>query len=290
MATLPTNLDQARQQLKEARQKASPFVEKFARFGYAAKGIVYVVVGAIAGMAAIGARHGAAGSRGAMQTISRQPFGHVMLGVVACGLAGFGLWQFIRAIEDPESEGADGKGIGRRIGFFGSGLIYFGLVWYAIGVITGAARGGGGGGDDDADARTWSATIMSYPMGQWLVFLIGCGIVCYGVFQLVRAFRKHLGVPPRLGQLDPHTHRMVMVLGRIGVAARGIVFGIVGVFLAMAAYHHNPSEARGIAGALESLERQPYGPWLLGIVAVGVIAYGVYMLVLARHRRITQQA
>jgi hypothetical protein len=285
VTTVPTNLDDAKAQLRDARRKASPFVEHFARFGYAAKGVVYVVVGALAAMAAFGSARGdTTGSRGAMQTIAHQPYGRVLLGIVAAGLAGYALWQFIRAIEDPENEGNDGKAIAKRTGFFGSGLIHFALVWYAIGVVTGAARGG----DDDSGARTWSATAMHYPMGQWLVFLIGCGIVCHGLWQIVRAFKSNLGKRLRLGHLEPRTCNIVIGIGRFGIAARGVVFGVIGVFLAMAAYHHNPDEARGIAGALDALQRQPYGPWLLGTVAVGVIAYGVHQFVTARYRQIVQ--
>ena len=278
MTTVPTNLQEARDALRQVRHKASPFVERFARFGYAAKGSVYVMIGVFAGMAAIGARSSAAGSRGAMAAIAHQPFGKVMLGVVALGLTCFALWQFIRAIENPEHARNP-----RRIGFFGSGVVHFGLVWYAIGVITGAARGG----DDDAGARTWSATAMTYPMGQWLVFFTGCGIVCYGIFQLARALRRNLGKRLHAGELDPRSRGAVVAMGRFGIAARGIVFGIIGVFLALAAYHHNPNEARGIAGALESLQLRPYGPWLLGIAGIGLIAYGAYMLMLARYRRVS---
>jgi len=286
MTTIPTNLEEAKAHLRDARRKASPFVEKFARFGYAAKGVVYVVVGALAAMAAVGYGGETTGSRGAMQSIYQQPFGRLLLAVVAFGLTGYALWQFIRAIEDPENEGNDAKAIVKRIGFFISGTVHFALVWYAIGVITGAA---GTGGDDDRGAKTWSATAMSYPMGRWLVFLVGCGFLGYGVYQLIRAFQAKLSKRLHLGELDPRTCKVVVSVGRFGIAARGVVFSVIGVFLAIAAYHHNPNEARGIAGALETLQRQPYGPWLLGAVAIGLIAYGVHQFVTARYRRITPE-
>ena len=284
MTTIPTNLNEARAHLRDARHKASPFLEKFARFGYAAKGVVYVLVGGLAAMAAFGSRGETTGSKGALDMVSEQPYGRVLLGVVAFGLAGYALWQFIRAIEDPEYEGSDGKAIAKRIGFFISGVIHFGLVWYAIGIITGAAAGGGGG--EDQGAKTWSARVMEYPMGQWFLLLTGVGIVGYGIYQLVKAFKSELGKRLHLGQLEPGTYRVVVAVSRFGMAARGVVFGIIGGFLALAAYHHNPDEAKGIAGALEALQRQPYGPWLLGTIAVGLIAYGVYEFVKARYRQI----
>ncbi len=285
MTTIPTNFNEAKAHLRDARHKASPFVEKFARFGYAAKGVVYCIVGGLAAMVAFGNGGQTTGSRGALDTIAHQPFGRVLLGVVAFGLAGYALWQFIRSIEDPENEGSDGKAIAKRIGFFISGVIHFALVWYAIGIVTGAAGSGGAGGNDDG-AQTWSAKAMSYPMGQWLVFLTGVGIVCYGIYQLVKAFKSELGKRLHLGQLEPQTYRAVVAISRFGLAARGVVFGIIGGFLAVAAYHHNPNEARGVAGALDTLQRQPYGPWLLGAAAVGLIAYGIYEFVKARYRSI----
>jgi hypothetical protein len=288
MTTVPTTLDEAKAQLRDARHRASPFVEKFARFGFAAKGVVYAVVGALAAMAAFGYGGGTTNSRGALNTIGSQPFGRVMLAIIALGLVGLAVWRFICAIEDPENQGSDAKGLAKRIGFFFSGVIHFALVWYAIGIITGAAIGGGGGasGGDDAGARSWSATAMSYPMGRWLVFLIGVGFVVFAVAQLVLAFKSKLDKRLRLGQISPQTRRGVIAVSRFGIAARGVVFALVGVFLARAAHDQNPNEARGIGGALGTLQHQPYGPWLLCVVALGLIAYGVYQLVLARYRQI----
>ncbi|MEO6435962.1 MAG: DUF1206 domain-containing protein [Tepidisphaeraceae bacterium] len=284
MTTLQSNLDQANADLRQARHKAGPFVEGFVRFGYAAKGVVYCVVGSLAAIAAFGSGGDATGSRGALDKISHQPFGWVMLAIVAVGLSGYAMWQFIRSIEDPEDEGSNAKAIFRRIGIFGSGLIHLGLVIYAVNIIIGWRRRGGG---DDESARSWSATAMSYPMGRWLLAAAGIGLLCYGVWQLIRSFQSNLDKRLHLGEIKPETRRFVVQVSRFGLAARGIVFGIMGIFLALAAWHHNSSQAKGVGGALDALQRQPYGPWLLGIVALGLIAYGIYQFVEARYRQIT---
>jgi hypothetical protein len=281
--SLSSPVDKAHAHVRDAVHKASPFVEKFARFGYAAKGVVYVIVGGLAAMAAADAGGETTGSRGALNTIAEQPFGRVLLGVVAFGVLGYSMWQFIRAVEDPENEGNDRKGIGKRIMFFISGVIHLGLVFAAVQIIRGS---GGGGGDDDANARGWTATLMSQPAGQWLVAGAGVGILLYGLWQVYRAFKAKLDKMLALGSLGPGTARAVRYVSRFGMGARGVVFGIIGLFLVSAAIHANPGEARGVGGALDALERQSYGPGLLGIVALGLIAYGVYEFVKARYRHI----
>jgi hypothetical protein len=234
--------------------------------------------------AADGAGGDTTGSGGALHTLSDQPFGQILLGIVALGLAGYSMWQFIRAVEDPEGEGSDPKAIALRIGFFFKGIVHFLLVMYAINLILG--NGGGAGGGDDQQAKGWSATVMTYPAGRSAVGIAGLCVVGYGIWQLFRAFSGKLDKQLRLYQLPEDARKGAMAISRFGIGARGVVFGIIGIFLALAAYHHNPEEARGVGGALRALEQQSYGPWLLGIAAVGLIAYGVYEFIRALYRQI----
>ena len=275
-------VDHARAEMSHAIHKASPFVEKFARLGYACKGVIYVIVGALAAMSALGRGGQTTGSRGAMEHILHQPLGVVLLFIVALGLACYSLWQFIRAVEDPENEGSDGKAIVKRIGFFISGVIHAMLVIYAAHLMlgTGGARG------DDEGAQGWSATVMHYPLGRIALGLIGAGVAAYGVYQLYRSYAAKLDKQLVLERLGATARRAVVAVSRFGQAARGVVFGLIGLFLILAAWRYNASEAKGLAGALEALRRQPFGPWLLCAVALGLIAYGVYQFVKARYRRI----
>jgi Domain of Unknown Function (DUF1206) len=91
--------------------------------------------------------------------------------------------------------------------------------------------------------------------------------------------------PLEIQATSPHTRIWVTALGRIGLLARGVVFACIGGFLMEAAWHANPREARGLGGALRALEQRPFGPWVLGTVAVGLTCYGLYMIVLAWYRR-----
>jgi hypothetical protein len=127
---------------------------------------------------------------------------------------------------------------------------------------------------------------MSYPLGRIVLALIGAGIGIYGVWQLYRAYAAKLDKRLMLAQLSAAGRRAVTWVARSGMAARGVVFGIIGAFLILAAWRYNATEARGLEGALETLRRQPLGQWLLAAVALGLVAYGVFQFVKARYRLI----
>ena len=259
---------------------ASPWIVFLARAGYAAKGAVYSVVGLLALFAAFGNGGETTGSKGALRNILGQPFGVVLVSLLAVGLAGYALWCFVQAIADPERAGNDGKGIAKRAWRFGKGLIHLSLVIAAIGMVTGRASGG----DGESNIDRWTAKLMAMPWGVWLVGAVGVGIVAYGFWQFGRAWRVDLDKMLSLGELPPDARRPVVQVSRFGIGARGVVFAIIGVGLIIAAKQADPQEARGVGGALQTLAAQAYGRWLLAIVAAGLIAYGFYEFVRAGYR------
>ena len=267
---------------RAAAQQAAPWIERFARLGYVASAAVYIVIGGLAAKAAFGAGGKTTGTRGALQTIVEQPMGQVLLAIVAAGLFGYGAWQLVSAVTDAEREGTEPKGLALRAGMVGRALISGSLGVAAVRLIAGS----GGGAQDGARAEHWTARLLALPAGRWIVVLVGAGIVAYGLYQLYRAYaakvREHLD----LSTLGPTAQTWVVRFGRFGLAARGVVFGIIGLFLIRAAATYDPSEASDLGEALATLERQSYGAWLLGAVALGFIAYGLYQLVNARYRRI----
>lgn len=258
------------------------WVERLARFGYLAKGIVYAIVGILAVQAALGTGGKTTNAKGALGAIAAQPFGKFLLVLLVIGLIGYVVWRFIQAIKDPEHRGNDPQSLGRRIGSAISGLIYAGLAWTAIRLIMGS----GGGGSGSSSQQDWTARLLSQPFGQWLVGLIGAFIIGFGFYQLYRAYKAKFRKEMKLREMSPTEETWATRLGRFGEAARGIVFIIIGFFLLQAARHSDASEVRGLDGALQALAQQPYGPWLLGIVALGLVAYGIHMGVQARYRRI----
>lgn len=266
------------------RAAAHPWVEKLARFGFAAKGFVYFVVGLLAAQAALGVGGRTTDTSGALNTIVSQPFGKFLLALVTVGLVGYALWRFVELIFDPEHSGerTEAKHIAQRIGYGFSAIAYSGLALTAVRLIMGNASSSGDSTQD------WTARFMAQPFGRWLVGLAGVVVVAVGLSYLYQAYKAKFQRHFNLHQMGDTERRWVKWLGQFGIAARGVVFSIIGLFLLLAALRQNANEARGLGGALAALAAQPFGPWLLGIVALGLIAYSLYSLIEARYRQIHQ--
>lgn len=254
-------------------------VETLARVGYGARGVVYGLIGGLALLAALGSGGQTGGSRSALQTLLSQPFGKLWLVLIALGLFGFCAWRFMEALTDADHRGSDMKGWAVRAAHLISGAIYAGLAVSALSLVLGK---GSGGGEDQA-AQDWTAWLMSKPLGLWLVGLIGIAVAATGLGFAWKAWKGD--VATRLS-LPSDKRDWFVSLGRMGFAARGIVFMIIGGFLILAALHHSSSEVQGLGGALKSLEQQPYGWVLLALTAIGLFAFGIFGLVQARYRHI----
>ncbi len=285
MAKADTTIKKAKREADEVMEEVAshPWVERLARFGYAAKGVVYIVVGALAMMAAIGMGGETTDLRGALQTIEDQPFGKFALGTVAFGLIAYVIWRLIQAIADADDKGSGMKGISLRIGYAGSGLVYAGLAFTAAKILIDV------GDPDSSSSKTqqhWTGRLLSVPYGRWLVALVGASVVGFGLYQIFKGlsgkFRKRL----KLGQMSFAKKTWATIIGKIGYVARGIVFLLVGSFLVRAALNYNPEEAKGLEGVFDTLAQGPFGQWIMGVVAAGLIAYGIYTLVESRYRRI----
>jgi hypothetical protein len=270
----------ATQTAKPHQQDYPQWFEYLARLGYIVKGIVYAIVGVLATQVAFGTGGETTGTKGALQEIVSQPFGTVLLSIVAFGLMGYALWRLVQAAFDPEHKGNDAEGIGARIGYAISGVIYGFLAFTALQIVLGT----GGGGGSSTDSRT--AWLMSQPFGIWLVGIVGVAIIGVGLYQLYRGitadFRKQINE----AKMNDREETVVTTTGRIGLSARGVVLGLIGIFVIQAAWQADPNEAAGLGQSLAELAQQPFGPWLLGLVALGLIAYGVFMIMMGRYRHI----
>ncbi len=252
-------------------------LERVARFGYGARGIVYCIIGGLAVLAAIGQGGRAGDSESALRWVLAGPFGVVLVGLIAAGLLGFAVWRFIESITDADRRGTSLKGVIVRLAHLLSAAIYTGLAVTAASLALGLGRKGG-----DA-AQDWTAWLLAKPFGLWLVGLIGLGVMGGGVAFLVKAFKGD--VTDRL-KLDAHHCRWAKPVGQFGYAARGIAFLIIGGFFIAAAWYQASSEVKGLGGAFAALRAQPYGWVLLAIVAAGHFAFGAFGLIQARFRHI----
>lgn len=254
-------------------------IERLARLGYASIGIVYMIVGGFAVAAGLGRRGSTGGHKDAFALIRDQPFGRVLLAVIAIGMIGYVLWRFVSAVTDNEHRGSDAKGLSIRLASFFRGLVYAAFAVEVIRMIAG--NGGGGGGGGDQEARHWTARLMQQPFGVWLVAAAGIGVVAYGAYQLYAAWDSKLSKRISLGEIDSNVRGKVIAISRFGIGARGLVFFVIGGSLVLAAFRHNPQAAHSTTGALRELPDP-----LLILVGFGLAAYGVYALVNAKYRRI----
>lgn len=276
---------EAQRDLRRVEQGArsaagNPWSRAAARMGYAAKGIVYIIIGVLAARAAFGAGGAVTDQRGAIAAIYQQPFGRVLLALITIGLLTYGLWSLCQALLDVEGKGTDAKGIVTRIGYGVVGIVYVGL---AIGAARFDAGLGLAGKSSNTSTQDWTAQLLKAPGGVALVVIVSLIVLGVAVAMAYRAYKADFR--QQLEARDA-VYDWVVWLGRAGYAALGFVFTVIGLFLLVAAVHHNPTEAKGLSGALTTLARQPFGPWLLVAVALGLIAYGLYSLAEARYRRL----
>lgn len=269
-------------QARSGARRASPALVALGRFGYAAEGLVYALIGVLAVQVALGRGGETTDNKGALLRIAGAPFGRVLLIAIAIGFVGYAAWRFLEAALDPEGKGTDAPGIATRLGFAITGALH---LAFAISVVR-LLQTGSAGANTDAAAKGGTAQLLSKPFGQWLVGLVGLGVIGFAGYQFLQAVKAKFRENANLGEMNATEERWYTALGRTGYAARGVVFVIIGLFLIGAARSANPQDARGLDSALAALATRPFGPWLLGITALGFVAYGLFLLAEARFHRI----
>jgi Domain of Unknown Function (DUF1206) len=268
--------------VREARSAGEGFVhtrvfEVLSRAGFVARGLVYGIIGLLALDLAVGQGGKITNQQGALRTIEHQAFGHVLLALVAVGLGGYSLWRLFRAALGHGPEGADTTV--ERVGALGSGIAYGLICALAVEILL--SSGGSSGG-----AKKTTKDVFGLPAGHWLIGVAGIVMIGVGIYQLVRGLRQKFLDDSKTEQMRPAIKKWFTWFGTVGHVARAIVFGLVGIFLLKAAIDYRADEAIGLDGALAKLYAQPFGPWLLGAVAAGLIAFGLFSISEARYRRI----
>jgi hypothetical protein len=256
--------------------KKERWLQKFARFGLVSKGIVYCLMGLLTVLAALGFSREKGDKSEAFKFVYDQPFGKFLLLAIAAGLCGYVVLRVFQAFLDIEGKGKDAKGIATRLGYASSAVLYFSLVIYAIKL----ASGNSGGGDK---RQFFVAKIMQWPLGEWILGIAALIIIGAGLNQIYKGLSKRFMKKVKLYRSE-HA-KAFQRAGVIGYVSRGLVFSIVGYFLLRAAMNSNPREANGTGAAFDFLQNN-FGNVLMGVVALGLVAYGVFMFVRAKHESI----
>ena len=268
----------AAESAEEAVEYAAPWIERLARIGYAAKGVLYATIGFLAAHMPFG--EGAlATTNGAMHSVQHAPFGRFLIAVIAIGLIGYAIWRMVEAWLDPERRGNGAKGLALRASFAFRAIIHAALAVTAVRLAVGSPVEG-----DGNDAERWAARALGITGGRWVLWIIALSIGAFGLYQIYRAFAAKLSKQLELGRISREVGYWIIGVSRLGIAARGIVFSVIAFLLGTAALRKTPASAGGVDDALQSLAR--LGSWPFTAIAFGLVAYGLYELLNARYRRI----
>jgi hypothetical protein len=257
---------------------SKPF-ELLSRAGFVARGLIYAIIGVLAFKLALGQGGKLTNQQGALHTVAHQPFGKVLLTLVAIGLGGYSLWRFVRAGIGHGPEGSD-SGFD-RLAAAGSGIAYGAMCAIAVKILLGSSNSGGA-----ADPKHAAAGVLGWPAGTWIVGIAGAVMIGVALYQVYRGLAQKFLDDSKVEEMGPTVRTWIGRIGTVGHVARGVVFGLVGIFLVKAAIDYNPRAAVGLDGALAKLVHHPYGAVLLGVVAAGLVAFAVFSLSDARYRRI----
>jgi hypothetical protein len=257
-------------------------IERLARVGFLVKGVLYMVVGALALQVAANTGGRVTGTRGALTTVLAQPYGRTLLLVAAIGLLGYATWRVLQGLFDPDRRGHDWRGVVARASYVARGAAHAALGWQAFRMHRGLSASSG------SSERDAVAEAFQWPLGDWLVVLTGIVLIGFAVQQARAAITCRLERNLDLNRMRREAGPWAIGLSRFGVGARAVVFALLGWAILVAGWSRDPSQVGGTASSLRTLAEQPggLGAWLLGATAAGFVAYGFYEIMHARYLHI----
>ncbi len=285
MANIPSVHSTRSSKWNESSSSSSdikPWIKGFARIGYISRGIVYMLIGALSVMAALGVGGSTSDSSGAFSAVATKPFGEVLLWIVGLGMIGIVLWRLIQVIKDPEHTGNGAKSVFRRISNLISGIAYGILTYKAISIAMHAGSSSGSG-----SKKSMSAKLLAQPYGQWIIGIVGLIIMGFAIYQMYKAYTEKYTNKFKRHEMSEKEWELGRKTGKLGLSARGIVFLIIGYFFIQTAVTADPNKTKGLDGALSKIASEPFGPWLLGIVAAGLFLYGVFQILKGKNRHLS---
>lgn len=287
MSASASMAESGREAKAAGRQAAdSKVMVGLARAGLAARGLLYILVGAIAVQIAFGDKNQEADRGGAVEEIGKKPFGEAMLWVLVVALIGMCLWRLAEAAFGQAVP--DGNKVGKRLMSLGRAIFYGFVVVSLIRTLTadGGEQGKEQGGSSNETSKDLTAKALDWPGGRYLVGLAGLVLLGVGIGMAVRYALRKFREKLNTGEMGPTQRKAVDLLGMIGGISRGVVFGAAGVFIVVAAVKFDPNRAKGVDETLRSFAGTPAGPALLVVVALGLVVFGLYSFCEARWRRV----
>jgi hypothetical protein len=262
-----------------SRAADSKPLEYLARGGFVCYGVIHLLFAWLALQIAFGKSSGESDQSGALQIVAQQPAGKFLLVLIIIGMVAMAIWQAFEAAIG-ESGPRNKAAIAERVVSGCRAILYLYFAWLALKAVQGASS------SQAKSQQETTAKLMNETGGRWLVALIGLVVAGIGIGLIVYGLKKKFEEHLKVGEMRPSVRKTVRRLGVAGYTAKGIAYGIAGVLFVIAAVTYDAGKARGLDGALRTLAAQSYGTWLLGLVALGIAAFGVYCFFQARYRKV----
>jgi len=260
-----------------------PLVKKLARFGFYTKGFLFVVIGFLAIMVAVGEKGGRlADPTGALSAVAQLPLGKILLIIFIVGAIGHGAWNILRGAADVDNAGKGWQGIVKRIFAAGIGIFYLYLAWTALDLVLTAHVTG----ENGTVQKTFISLLLAVPLGAFLAAIIGLGVIGAGIHECYSGISGKYQENFRLYEMEGGKRIIFNILGFVGFLARALIFALIGYFFVSAAIFYDPQVAIGVDGALQKLSQSFYGKTLLFVTATGLVCHGILSLYEARYRRL----
>ncbi|WP_058305946.1 DUF1206 domain-containing protein [Gracilibacillus massiliensis] len=270
-----SNHSETKQKAKKATDEAKPWLRAIARSGYIAKGIVYILVGVLSVMAAVGVGGQTTDGSGAIAAVANEPFGNVLVWIIAIGLIIYGGWKIVQFFKGPSRENNKGKDVIMRITYLVSASIYLSLAYKSFSMLL---------SNQSSSSSSWLSIILDLPLGEWIVFSIGLIIASVGINEIINGYKEKFVDKFKFNEMSKKEIKLGKKVGRIGLIARGITFLVLGFFIMATGFTKDLQVEAGLDGALQKIAQQPFGQWMLGLVAIGLVLYGVFQIMKGKNR------
>lgn len=252
------------------------------RAGFLARALTYGVIAGLTLAIALDMdiRPAAANPQGALSVINSGPLGRLVLGIISAALLAYAIWKLVQAIRGRGPEGGGGPGVKDRLANLGGALVYLVFFGVAIGVLSGSA------GNGSSQPKQTASQLLGIPGGEVLLGVAGIVLLGVSIYQAYDAISGRFASDNKVAEMRTARRRAFMLLGRVGILARAIIFSLVAYFLLRAAIELHAGLAVGVDGALARVHREPFGSWMLALVAAGLLTFAAFSLLEARYRQL----